>query len=58
MFRVPSCPKCGGILKPFVVFFGDNVPRPRVDQVKYSIFCHLWWGGAGERPLESNGLIS
>ncbi|XP_023336953.1 NAD-dependent protein deacylase Sirt4-like [Eurytemora carolleeae] len=33
-FRVPDCPKCGGILKPFVVFFGDNVPRPRVDQVR------------------------
>lgn len=25
-FRVPECPKCGGILKPDVVFFGDTVP--------------------------------
>ena len=25
-FRVPACPACGGVLKPHVVFFGDNVP--------------------------------
>lgn len=32
-FEVPSCHRCRiGILKPDVVFFGDNVPRPRVDQ--------------------------
>lgn len=30
-FQVPACRACGGILKPDVVFFGDNVPRPRVD---------------------------
>ena len=30
-FRVPDCPACGGMLKPSVVFFGENVPRPRVD---------------------------
>jgi NAD-dependent SIR2 family protein deacetylase len=30
-FRVPDCPACGGTLKPGVVFFGENVPRPRVD---------------------------
>jgi len=29
-FRVPGCPSCGGMLKPGVVFFGENVPRPRV----------------------------
>ena len=28
--RVPDCPECGGILKPAVVFFGENVPRHRV----------------------------
>ena len=27
---VPDCPACGGVLKPDVVFFGDNVPRDRV----------------------------
>jgi NAD-dependent SIR2 family protein deacetylase len=30
-FRIPDCPACGGILKPAVVFFGENVPRARVD---------------------------
>jgi len=30
-FRVPDCPSCGGMLKPAVVFFGENVPRSRVD---------------------------
>jgi len=37
-FRVPSCPKCDtGILKPYVVFFGDNVPRPRVEEVRRQV---------------------
>jgi NAD-dependent SIR2 family protein deacetylase len=31
-FAVPDCPHCGGILKPDVVFFGENVPRERVDR--------------------------
>ena len=36
--RVPSCPKCDtGILKPFVVFFGDNVPKPRVESVRRQV---------------------
>lgn len=30
-FRVVPCRRCGGILKPDVVFFGESVPRPRVD---------------------------
>jgi NAD-dependent SIR2 family protein deacetylase len=30
-FRIPECPACGGTLKPAVVFFGENVPRPRVE---------------------------
>ena len=31
-FEVPDCPHCGtGLLKPDVVFFGESVPRPRVD---------------------------
>jgi NAD-dependent SIR2 family protein deacetylase len=29
-FKVPICPKCGGVLKPDVVFFGENVPSERV----------------------------
>jgi NAD-dependent SIR2 family protein deacetylase len=31
-FRVADCEDCGGMLKPDVVFFGENVPRPRVDE--------------------------
>jgi len=31
-FMVPECAECGGILKPDVVFFGENVPRERVDR--------------------------
>ena len=30
-FVVPSCGHCGGVLKPDVVFFCENVPRDRVD---------------------------
>ncbi len=30
-FEVPACLSCGGVLKPKVVFFGDNVPRPVVE---------------------------
>jgi NAD-dependent SIR2 family protein deacetylase len=29
-FRLASCTGCGGVLKPDVVFFGENVPRERV----------------------------
>jgi NAD-dependent SIR2 family protein deacetylase len=29
-FVVPSCSCCGGVLKPDVVFFGENVPKDRV----------------------------
>ena len=36
-FKVPDCPKCGGILKPYVVFFGDNVPRTRVEQARREV---------------------
>jgi NAD-dependent SIR2 family protein deacetylase len=28
---VPDCRECGGVLRPGVVFFGESVPRPRVD---------------------------
>lgn len=36
-FRVPDCPECGGILKPAVVFFGENVPRSRVAEVETAL---------------------
>ncbi|MEV5327785.1 NAD-dependent protein deacetylase [Nonomuraea fastidiosa] len=31
-FKVVDCEGCGGVLKPDVVFFGENVPKPRVEQ--------------------------
>ena len=31
-FRVAPCSVCGGILKPDIVYFGENVPRQRVEQ--------------------------
>lgn len=29
-FVVPPCPVCGGMLKPNIVYFGENVPKDRV----------------------------
>ena len=31
-FAVVDCLRCGGVLKPDVVFFGESVPRDRVDR--------------------------
>jgi NAD+-dependent protein deacetylase sirtuin 4 len=36
-FRVPGCAACQGTMKPDVVFFGENVPRARVDRA-WSLF--------------------
>ena len=36
-FAPPDCPACGGMLKPDVVFFGDNVPKARVGAVSTAI---------------------
>ena len=33
-FMVPPCRRCGGVLKPDVVFFGENVPRDRIDEAE------------------------
>lgn len=35
-FRIVDCPACGGMLKPDIVYFGESVPKPRVDQA-YSL---------------------
>lgn len=39
-FVLAACDLCGGPLKPDVVFFGENVPKPRVAQ------CTAWVAGA------------
>ena len=31
-FRYVDCPSCGGMLKPDIVYFGENVPKDRVAQ--------------------------
>lgn len=36
-FRVPVCEACGGMLKPDVVFFGENVPRTRYEQARAAL---------------------
>ncbi len=35
-FRYLDCPRCGGMLKPDIVYFGENVPKDRVVQA-YSL---------------------
>lgn len=38
-FRVPACDACGtGVIKPDVVFFGENVPRARLDEA-WNVFA-------------------
>jgi NAD-dependent SIR2 family protein deacetylase len=36
-FAAPSCENCGGLLKPDVVFFGENVPRERYDDAREAL---------------------
>jgi NAD-dependent SIR2 family protein deacetylase len=36
-FAVPPCPRCGGIVKPDVVFFGESVPPSRHAQAKAAL---------------------
>lgn len=31
-FKPPACDLCSGILKPDVVFFGENIPKERIDE--------------------------
>ncbi|XP_048602695.1 NAD-dependent protein deacylase SRT2 isoform X1 [Brassica napus] len=31
-FHIPVCEKCQGVLKPDVIFFGDNIPKERATQ--------------------------
>jgi NAD-dependent SIR2 family protein deacetylase len=36
-FEVPPCPRCAGVLKPDVVFFGEAVPRERIEAAYASV---------------------
>lgn len=46
-FVVPPCEVCGGVLKPDVVFFGENVPATRVER------CYA----AVDALVESDGAL-
>ena len=50
-FVVPGCEACGGILKPHVVFFGENVPRDRVE------VCYSAVDALADRTSESEGAL-
>ncbi len=45
-FVVPACAGCGGILKPDVVFFGENVPAARVERCYAAVDALPDLGGA------------
>lgn len=45
-FVVPGCTECGGVLKPHVVFFGENVPPPRVERCYAAVDALAGSGGA------------
>jgi NAD-dependent SIR2 family protein deacetylase len=47
-FVVPPCEVCGGLLKPDVVFFGENVPKPRVERCYTAVDALAAPGGEGE----------
>jgi NAD-dependent SIR2 family protein deacetylase len=49
-FVVPDCEVCGGILKPDVVFFGENVPKDRVARCMAAVDAL-----AGTESLELRG---
>jgi NAD-dependent SIR2 family protein deacetylase len=49
-FTVVDCLACGGVLKPDVVFFGENVPRARVDS------CYAQVSGASSLVVLGSSL--
>ena len=36
-FAIPDCGVCGGVVKPSVVFFGETVPRARVERAWHEV---------------------
>lgn len=59
-FVVPPCADCGGPLKPDVVFFGENVPKPRVERCFAAVEALAGRGGtllvAGSSLTVMSGL--
>ncbi|HEY9252548.1 MAG TPA: Sir2 family NAD-dependent protein deacetylase [Nocardioides sp.] len=58
-FVVPDCEICGGILKPDVVFFGENVPKDRVARCMAAVDALAEPGGLEIRdePHEGKGVL-
>lgn len=59
-FVVPGCAGCGGVLKPDVVFFGENVPAKRVERCYAAVDALGYDGGvllvAGSSLTVMSGL--
>ena len=53
-FRLIGCVHCGGRLKPDVVFFGESVPRPRVEA---GVRAPGAWRGVGGLGLVTDGDV-
>ena len=51
-FDVPTCSICGGMLKPDVVFFGESVPRERV-QAAYAALSEARLDNEQARHVET-----
>jgi NAD-dependent SIR2 family protein deacetylase len=50
-FRLVPCSACGGVLKPDVVFFGENVPASRVERAMAAL------AGAGALLIAGSSLM-
>ena len=37
LMKIPTCPKCSGVLKPNVVFFGENIPKVRTNHTYHLV---------------------
>lgn len=55
-FQPPACARCGGMLKPDVVFFGENVPRERVIQARDALLSSDALLVAGSSLMVWSGL--
>jgi NAD-dependent SIR2 family protein deacetylase len=55
-FEVVACGACGGILKPHVVFFGENVPAERVARAMAALEQAKWLLIAGTSLMVFSGF--
>jgi NAD-dependent SIR2 family protein deacetylase len=55
-FRIPACPACGGLLKPAVVFFGENVLVVGSSLMVYSGYRFCVWAQAQNKPVAALNL--